>query len=67
MAGPAKWISKCIGHGTQKSIANHHSWPTRKTLNCRYSRKATQQYHFDLGASLLMRFAPSARVGISSE
>ena len=31
-SGPAKWISKWEGrgHGTLKSIAGHHSWPTRK-------------------------------------
>ena len=34
MTGPAKWISKRRGHGTQKSIVGHHGWQTRKILNC---------------------------------
>ena len=29
-SGPAKWISKCRGQGTLKSIVGHHGWTTRK-------------------------------------
>ena len=32
VTGSAKWISKWRGHGTLKSIAGHHGWPTRENF-----------------------------------
>ena len=40
MTEPVRRISKCKGHGTQKNIAGHHDWLTKKIVNCRRSRKA---------------------------